>query len=806
MCQRIVTRYREFILATACDAIPYGFARRIPTSRPSACQTSLLHREYQEDVRHYNESLRRNDRAIGIITQSVEPEQLVYFKDKTTAKDVWNAIKAQHANVNTGLIAFYTKLGMLEKKYIDSEDLHAHFNYIILENRKLGIKAFDDEFLAQLLLMSLPRDSVTWESLTVSLLQSVTESSPLKSEEVVKRCMVQYQRLNSPDSNSALAAAARSSSRTFKKDQSKKKSSVKCGYCGYTGHVDEDCRKKKAAEASGSLDTNKGAHKGKPAKANIATATPEPQDAESIALASILAEFPSASTQYHDDGSIHIFLAHDVNFMSHSPISAFLAKTSKDESFIDSGCSRHLSPRREWFRNDNFKRLEKPISIHLGDASVITAEGIGTLQYLMDTPHAVIPGVVPDALYVPALATTLLSVSHFTNHNHDVLFKGDNCYVVAPNSRRVVAHAIKTSGGLYRLLARPVVSKEYANLAHSSTKIDINILHRRLGHLGHDNVKRLVDKGMIHGVLSVDGRIDLCEACIHGKQHRHPFPPSNKKARRKLDLVHSDVCGPLPYSIGGMRYFITFTDDHTRHVWVYPLRHKSDALAAFKEFKVMVENLTGLTIKVIRTDNGGEYTSIEFEGYLRNHGIIHEKTAPYTPEQNGLAEVMNRIIIERARSMLHDSNISKGFWVQAVIMAAYLINRSPASRLPDKTPHEAWTSEKPSISYYRPFGCPAYAHIPKEKRTKLDSKTRKCIMMGYEPGTKAYRLWDPKCKCMFTSRDVIFDERPNPPSIPEPKVDLSEIIWNGENAINETGITQGEMHGITMIFLLRRTL
>ena len=203
----------------------------------------------------------------------------------------------------------------------------------------------------------------------------------------------------------------------------------------------------------------------------------------------------------------------------------------------------------------------------------------------------------------------------------------------------------------------------------------------------------------------------------------------------------------------------------------------------------MVENHAGQTIKVFCSDNGREYMSFEFEGFLKNHGIIHEKTAPYTPKQNGLSEVMNCIIIERARSILYDSNISKGFWVQAVSMAIYLINRSPAPRLPDKTPHEAWTNAKPSIADYCPFGCPAYAHVPKERRTKLDSKTRKCIMMGYEPGTKAYRLWDPKQRCMIISRDVIFDERLNPPSVPEQKVDLAEIIWNGEDAENNSGIT-----------------
>ncbi|KIJ26272.1 hypothetical protein M422DRAFT_89282, partial [Sphaerobolus stellatus SS14] len=119
---------------------------------------------------------------------------------------------------------------------------------------------------------------------------------------------------------------------------------------------------------------------------------------------------------------------------------------------------------------------------------------------------------------------------------------------------------------------------------------------------------------------------------------------------------------------------------------------------------------------------------------------------------------MNRIIVERGRCMLFEGNLSSGFWIYAFDCTVYLMNRSPVSRLPDSTPEEAWSGIKPIITSFRPFGCPAYAHIPKAQRTKLAWKTRKCIMLGYEVGTKAYRLWDPKTRSVIISRDVIFDE------------------------------------------------
>jgi hypothetical protein len=120
----------------------------------------------------------------------VEPNQFELFDGLKTAKEVWNALKDKHAMMHTGLAAFWT---MLEKRFNDGEDMHAHLSYLTLENRKLGKKALDNKFLAQIMLMLLPRESVAWDSLIVSLLQSATDSNPLKSADVMARCIVQHQ-------------------------------------------------------------------------------------------------------------------------------------------------------------------------------------------------------------------------------------------------------------------------------------------------------------------------------------------------------------------------------------------------------------------------------------------------------------------------------------------------------------------------------------------------------------------------------------------------------------------------------------
>jgi transposase InsO family protein len=154
---------------------------------------------------------------------------------------------------------------------------------------------------------------------------------------------------------------------------------------------------------------------------------------------------------------------------------------------------------------------------------------------------------------------------------------------------------------------------------------------------------------MVQGMDCVmDGESDsVCEGCIMGKQHRTKYPSGvAKRATEPFELVHSDVCGPMSVnSIGGSRYFVTFIDDYTRYTYVYFIKHKDEELAKFKECVNLATNLTGKSVKTLRTDNGGEYCSKEFESFLKEKGIVHQLTVPYNPAQNGVSERMNRTLV-----------------------------------------------------------------------------------------------------------------------------------------------------------------
>lgn len=185
---------------------------------------------------------------------------------------------------------------------------------------------------------------------------------------------------------------------------------------------------------------------------------------------------------------------------------------------------------------------------------------------------------------------------------------------------------------------------------------------------------------------------------------------------------------------------------------------KSEAFHTFKEFKALVKKQSGNFIKCLRTDRGGEYNSTEFKEFCKEHGIKQQLTTAYTPQQNGIAERKKRTIINMGRAVLLEKEIPKSLWADAVQWANHVLNRSPTMIVKDMTPEEAWSGNKPSIEHFRIFGCIGYVHVLDVKRTKLDDKSVKCVMIGYSNESKAYKMFDPIEKKAHISRDVIFEE------------------------------------------------
>ncbi|MCO5594613.1 hypothetical protein L7F22_048646 [Adiantum nelumboides] len=172
----------------------------------------------------------------------------------------------------------------------------------------------------------------------------------------------------------------------------------------------------------------------------------------------------------------------------------------------------------------------------------------------------------------------------------------------------------------------------------------------------------------------------------------------------------------------------------------------------------MVEKEKDLKVKSIRSDRGGEFLSENFARWCKSEGIRRQLTTPYTPSQNEVVERKNRTIMEMARAMLAHASLPRSYWAEACNTAVYIQNRSPTHALQDMTPFQAYYGRKPTVLHFRVFGCSAFVHIPKEKRQKLDFKSRKLLFLGYSAESDAYRLYDPDTRTTTVSRDVVFDE------------------------------------------------
>jgi len=187
-----------------------------------------------------------------------------------------------------------------------------------------------------------------------------------------------------------------------------------------------------------------------------------------------------------------------------------------------------------------------------------------------------------------------------------------------------------------------------------------------------------------------------------------PFIGFPERASDLLELVHTDVCGPMSMTArDGFQYFITFSDDFSRYGYVYLMKHKSETFEKFKEFQNDVENQCGKKIKALRSDRGGEYLSHEFSNHLKSCGIVPQLTPPGMPQRNSVSEQRNRTLLDMVRSMMSQSDLPLSFWGYALQTAAFTLNRVPSKSVV-KTPYEMWTSKCPSLTFLKIWGCEVY--------------------------------------------------------------------------------------------------
>lgn len=435
-------------------------------------------------------------------------------------------------------------------------------------------------------------------------------------------------------------------------------------------------------------------------------------------------------------------------------VQAVLMVTTKEEEsakdcwYLDTGCSTHMSGRKDWFVNLDESVQNK---VRFADDSTLSAAGLGRVLIRRKDGN---PSFISDVLYVPGMKSNLLSLGQLLEKGYVMRMENKEMKVFDADNRLLLKAPLAKN----RTFKVGIQIMEHKCFATAVSKEEWT-WHYRFGHLNFQDLSLLQRKNMVSGLPQIQQPSELCIECLESKQARSSFSQQvPTRSRSKLEVIYSDVCGPMQTdSLGGNRFFVTFIDDFSRKIWAYLLKRKSEVFDTFVKFKNLVEKQSGLQIKTLRTDGGGEYVSDQFQDFCEKEGITHEVTPPYTPQHNGTAERRNRTIMNMVRCMLKCKNLPKNLWGEAVSNAVYVLNRSPTKRLVDVTPEEVWCGSRPSVEHLRVFGSVAYRHIPEQMRKKLDDKSEQMVLVGYH-STGGYRLLNPRTNQITISRDVVIDE------------------------------------------------
>jgi hypothetical protein len=378
--------------------------------------------------------------------------------------------------------------------------------------------------------------------------------------------------------------------------------------------------------------------------------------------------------------------------------------------------------------------------MRFGDGSLIEIDGIGSV--VLQT-RKIGHKVLSEVYFIPKLKSNIISLGQLEEGGCEIVIKKGFSNIFDAE-RSLLASAPCVKNCLY--LLKTQLGVHVCLMAKADD--EAWLWHGRYGHLNFRSHRELGVKGMVDGIPLLDHAEEFCDGCALGKQQRHHFPQvASYCGNNPLDLFHADLCGKIkPTTIRGKSYFLLIADYHSRYMWVEFLATKDEAFRCFKRVKALAETECSGKLRAFRSDRGGEFNSIEFKEYCDEHGIKHFTTTPYTPQQNGVVEHRNRIVVEMARCLLKSKGVPGEFWGEAVATTVHLLNRAPTRSMQGKTPYEALYKKKLKVHYFGTFGCVAHVKRIGPGVTKLLDRSVRIVFIGYETGTKVYRLCDPVAK------------------------------------------------------------
>ena len=700
----------------AIDCIDNRLVKPEPLSDSA---TEAEKRKYKAESDLYRKA---NSYAKSMITSMVSDSVYQKIMDKETAHETWTALKDQFEATSQDQL-FKICADFFAFVWTSGDDVSTHvaklrtlWNELNNGLRQKNQNTLPDLILVCKLLHILPSSFNTFKSGWMMLSKDDEKTfEELSLQLTVFERNSGQQKLN--ESQEALYTKSNKQKENLNRDKQRFNSSPtqskrnnECNYCHKPGHWVRQCRKWIAD--------------GRPARpARDSSNYGDQSNVANIALVSI-----------------------------HNEVLA--AEKNSDNWWVDNGATRHVTSRSDWFTT--FTKFQSPCSIKAAGEECLDAIGSGVIEVISEINGRRQNLLLKDVWLVPKIAKNLFSPLAAHDKNPVSTFESTVTSCKFSVNRVPVLTGVREQGGsLFKANIKAVNPRISSSINIAESRDLLQLYHERWGHQDKRHIKEKLE-------LELNTKVKLeqtiCEPCIYGKAHRLPFG-TRRKATKPGELISTDVCGPFYESFQKKRYLVVFKDSYSKFRYSFVIKQKSEVKTVLKEMLVHAEK-QGHNIKELLSDNGGEFDNAEVRDLLQRKGVTQRLTAPYTPQQNGGSERENRTIVEMARTFMHSNpevQFPQAIWAELVTAAVYILNRTGKSSEGKISPYELWFGKKPRISHLRIIASTCYFHIPVQKRHKMDKKAEKGFLVGYD-GNERYRIYVPKERQVFLSRDVIFHE------------------------------------------------
>jgi transposase InsO family protein len=343
------------------------------------------------------------------------------------------------------------------------------------------------------------------------------------------------------------------------------------------------------------------------------------------------------------------------------------ASSGRNSVILDSGASQHMFNSMDYFL-DTEPTIVYIVTGSGRESSSLMATKKGTAR-LMLADNTVI--TLKDSLYVQNLATNLVLFAQLIKEKAEIVAES-GVMMITLNGKHTIC--VDTTRNLFEIIGlMPARQHALATSTTTTPDSEFSKWHKRMGHASAARIQAALGKDLPKSAHTP------CDTCLKGKMTRLLFKGHFSPTEKSLEVIHGDLVGPIsPPTNGGARYFLTLVDQHTGFINISLLVEKSDATDAILEFKTHFEKQTGNQIKKLITDGGGEFCNKTLSKILKESGIQHNVSLPYTPQHNGIAERANRTVIEMTRCLLIQANMAAEWWGEAAVTATCITNCLPS--------------------------------------------------------------------------------------------------------------------------------